>query len=68
VLTVALQPVAAYGRSIAGRVALEGLVASPDGSRVVRVAGDGEPEEVGERLAREALAAGAEQILRDIRG
>lgn len=60
-------PVAAFGRSIAGKVVLEGLVASPDGIRVVRVAGEGEPEEVGERLAREALAAGAEQILRDIR-
>ena len=51
-----------------GRVRLNGLVASPDGGQVVRVAGEGEPEEVGERLAREALAAGAGDILGAIRG
>ena len=49
-------------------VRMEGLVASPDGRQVVRVAGEGEPEEVGERLAREALAAGAGDILDAIRG
>ncbi len=49
------------------RITLQGLVASPDGSEVVRVEGDGEPEEVGERLAREALAAGADRILEAIR-
>ena len=43
-------------------------VASPDGRHVVRVEGGGEPEEVGERLAREALALGADSILREIRG
>jgi hypothetical protein len=31
------------------------------------VEGEGEPEEVGERLAQEALAAGAHQILEAIR-
>ncbi len=36
--------------------------------RLVRVAGEGDPEEVGERLAREALAAGAGDILEAIRG
>lgn len=49
-------------------VSLEALVASPDGLRVVRVSGEGMPEEVSVRLAQEALAAGAEGILRDIRG
>jgi hydroxymethylbilane synthase len=49
-------------------VRLEGLVLSPDGARAVRVAGDGEPSEVGERLAREALAAGAERILEEVHG
>jgi len=44
------------------------LVASPDGGQVVRVAGEGEPEEVGEHLAGEALAAGAGDILGAIRG
>ncbi len=49
-------------------VRLEGLVASPDGGQVVRVSGEGEPLEVGERLAREALRAGADRILEAIRG
>jgi hydroxymethylbilane synthase len=51
-----------------GLVRLEGLVASVDGAAVVRVAGEGRPDEVGERLAREALAAGADEILAAIRG
>jgi len=50
------------------RVRLEGLVASIDGRQIVRVSGEGEPEEVGERLALEARAAGADDILRAIRG
>ncbi len=49
-------------------VRMEALVASPDGRQVVRVAGEGDAEEVGERLAREALAAGAGDILGAIRG
>lgn len=49
-------------------VTLRALVASPDGREVVRVEGEGEPAEVGERLAREALAAGADRILEAIRG
>jgi hydroxymethylbilane synthase len=49
-------------------VHLVGLVASPDGRDVVRVEGEGEPVEVGGRLAREALAAGAFEILEAIRG
>jgi hydroxymethylbilane synthase len=62
-------PVAAYATASApGRVDLEGLVLSPDGRDVVRVEGEGEPEEVAERLAREALAAGARAILAAVRG
>jgi hydroxymethylbilane synthase len=49
-------------------VRMEGLVAALDGSEVVRGRGEGEPEELGERLAREALAAGADRILNAIRG
>lgn len=51
-----------------GRVRLEALVASVDGSEVIRVVGEGEPDEVGERLAREALAGGADRILAAIHG
>lgn len=50
------------------RVRMNGLVASIDGSEVVRVRGEGIAEEVGGRLAREALAAGADRILEAIRG
>jgi hydroxymethylbilane synthase len=61
-------PVAAYGVPSGEGVQLEGLVASPDGRDVVRVSGRGEPEEVGERLARDARHAGADAILEAIRG
>jgi hypothetical protein len=50
------------------RVSLVGLVASPDGAHTVRVTGEGEPVAVGERLAREALAGGADRILLETRG
>jgi hydroxymethylbilane synthase len=50
------------------RVRLQGLVASVDGREMVRVQGDGEPVEVGEQLAQDALAAGADRILAAIRG
>ncbi len=49
-------------------VRLVALVASPDGSQLVRLTGEGEPEEVGARLAREALAAGADRILENVHG
>jgi hydroxymethylbilane synthase len=62
-------PVGAYAQAEgASHVHLVGLVASPDGRDVVRVEGEGEPLEVGSRLAREALAAGAFEILEAIRG
>jgi hydroxymethylbilane synthase len=50
------------------RVRLQGLVASVDGTQMVRVQGEGEPQELGERLAQDALAAGADRILAAIRG
>jgi len=61
-------PVGAYAEPGAGGVHLRGLVASVDGRDVVRVEGEGEPEEVGARLAREALSAGADEILVAIHG
>ena len=48
-------------------VMMNALVASRDGREVIRVSGEGEPEELGIRLAREALAAGADRILEAIR-
>jgi hydroxymethylbilane synthase len=71
-------PVGAYAQALEApsgsepqgntHVRLVGLVASTDGHDVVRVEGEGEPEEVGGRLAREALSAGAHEILEAIRG
>jgi hydroxymethylbilane synthase len=62
-------PVAALAVSTTTpRVRLQGLVASVDGAQMVRVHGEGEPLELGERLAAEALAAGADRILAAIRG
>jgi len=49
------------------RVRLQGLVASVDGGHVVRVRGEGDPVEVGARLAQEALSLGADRILRNVR-
>ena len=61
-------PVGAFARTRALReVSMVGLVTSIDGRDVVRVEGEGDPDEVGERLAREALAAGAYEILEGIR-
>jgi hydroxymethylbilane synthase len=60
-------PVAAYASlPEAGlqNIRLTGLVASPDGKNSVKVTGHGtEPEELGRRLALDAIAQGAWQIL-----
>lgn len=62
-------PVAARATALeGGEVRMDGLVASLDGATVVRVHGEGEPEYLGERLARDALHAGADEILSRIRG
>jgi hydroxymethylbilane synthase len=61
-------PVAAFAvTTTTPRVRLQGLVASVDGGQVVRVTGEGEPQEVGERLAKEALLLGADRILANVR-
>jgi len=49
-----------------GTLRLRGLVAALDGTRAVRVTGEGpadQPEELGRRLAREAIAGGARELL-----
>ncbi len=59
-------PVAALGAHHEGRLRLTGLVALPDGSRLVRVEGDGDPGEaaaLGRRLAGEAMERGAGALL-----
>jgi hydroxymethylbilane synthase len=65
-------PVAAYAVQDAVKgptLRLHGLVASLDGRQVVRVVGEGspqEPERLGRRLAQETLAGGASAILEEI--
>ena len=62
-------PVGAFAESVrADSVRMQALVASPDGRDVVRVSGVGEPTELGGRLADEARTAGADRILKEIRG
>jgi hydroxymethylbilane synthase len=62
-------PVGAWAEAMyLGHVRMDGLVATLDGREVVRVSGEGEPAELGERLAREALASGADRILEDVQG
>jgi hydroxymethylbilane synthase len=56
-------PVAAFAEG-GDTASMRGLVASPDGKEVIRVRGLGEdPEDLGGRLAQEALARGAAEIL-----
>ncbi len=61
-------PVAAYAhfarRTSHSALAMTGLVASPDGRRVIRVSGEGnDPLALGAELAQQALAQGAGELL-----
>lgn len=58
-------PVAAYAQANAGLLEMQGLVASPDGQRVIRVAAVGaDPLDLGSLLARKALEQGAGEVLK----
>jgi hydroxymethylbilane synthase len=62
-------PVAALAEvATTPRVRLQGLVVSVDGRQMVRVDGEGQPQDLGMTLAQDALAAGADLILAAIRG
>jgi hydroxymethylbilane synthase len=57
-------PIAALGRLEGRSLVLEGLVAARNGSKLIRVRGrGGDPEELGQRLADEAIASGAGELL-----
>ena len=57
-------PIAAYAVADGETLRLSGLVASPDGSQVVRVEGQGsDAHQLGAELAQEALALGAGKLL-----
>ncbi|HEY3174997.1 MAG TPA: hydroxymethylbilane synthase [Candidatus Polarisedimenticolia bacterium] len=60
-------PVAALARATNGRLSLAGLVASPDGSEIVKVRGESAVDsaaDLGRRLALEALELGARAVIR----
>ena len=62
-------PLAGHAELVEGQLSLRGLVGRPDGSRVVAAGRWGSPadaEAVGTALAEELLAAGADEILRDL--
>jgi hydroxymethylbilane synthase len=57
-------PVGAYARVEDGMLALQGVVASVDGKRIIKVSDQGgHPEELGQSLAHKALEQGAGEIL-----
>jgi hydroxymethylbilane synthase len=69
-----LAPIGAYGRAPAGpeNLALTGMVAGPDGSRLIRrtlaggvARGESDAVALGARLAEQLRADGAEEILRE---
>ena len=61
-------PVAAYAQVEGEKVFLDGLVASPDGRRVLRDRQEGDgAEEVGRRLAEKLFRQGADGILSGVR-
>lgn len=63
-------PIGAYGQVDGGHLRLRGLVASPDGGRVLRDEVQGpaaEAERMGTLLAEQLLAAGAGEILAAVR-
>lgn len=63
-----LVPIAAYGKIIDDSLQLDGLVAKPDGSEIVRaslMAESTEAEVLGGRLADELLQRGAKRLLED---
>ncbi len=61
-------PIAAYARQgPSGRLMMRGLVATLDGARVIRVAGEGKSAEaLGRRLADVAWQKGAAEVLREL--
>lgn len=59
-------PIAAYSKAEGDRLAIDGMVASTDGRKLLRsqlVSTNPNPEEVGEELAESLLAKGAQYVL-----
>ena len=59
-------PIAAYSQFDSGKLHLAGVVASPDGTRLLRASATGapeNPEDVGQRVAADLLRQGASELL-----
>jgi hydroxymethylbilane synthase len=64
-------PIGALARAGEDKFALSACVASPDGSRVLKASGEGEPgdwRDVTWKVAQELMGSGAQEILRQVRG
>ncbi|MEW6730609.1 MAG: hydroxymethylbilane synthase [Acidobacteriota bacterium] len=64
-------PIAAYGEIEAGKLTLRGCVASIDGTTVIKRAITGPVEEaefLGNKLAEKVLAAGADKLIKELKG
>ena len=62
-------PIGAFAEMRDGRLHLEGVVADPDGSKVIREASDGsDPVQLGELVGDTLLRRGGEEILENVYG
>ena len=64
-------PIAAHAVVERDRITIRGVVASPDGVKIVRASGVGavgDPEAAGGRVAEDLLKQGAEAILKAVGG
>ena len=63
-------PIGVWARMEGRRLVVDGMVGQPDGSRLVRGRGEGDPgkpEDLGRKLADDLIAVGAEDILDAVR-
>lgn len=62
-------PIAAYGEELDGGLRLTGIVARPDGSRLIREQqSGGHPDTLGRNVGESLLSKGARQILEEVYG
>jgi hydroxymethylbilane synthase len=62
-------PIGAFAQINDGTLTLQSVVASPDGSKVLRHSASGsEPERIGAEAGAELLRRGAQEILREVYG
>jgi hydroxymethylbilane synthase len=62
-------PIGALAEEVGGRLHLEGVVARPDGTKVLRESGEGDdPVQLGEAVGEALLRRGGDAILREVYG